>query len=80
MEKKKIISVMALLMVVSLTGCTTTNLSDININKAEPNCARQCTANYSQCISGWTQIGFRTETLTACKEALKLCVQTCPDK
>lgn len=61
-----------------VAGCTTTDLRDIDVSKAAPACARECTTAYSQCVSGGPSVGFKTETLGACKEALRLCVSTCP--
>ena len=74
--KKRLLLV--LLAVFLIAGCAY-SISDIDVNKTEPNCARQCTANYSSCVSG-PQIGFKTETLRACREAYSVCVQTCPAK
>jgi len=62
-----------------LQGCAY-SISEIDLSKTEPVCARQCTANYSSCVSGGNQIGFKTETLRACREAYSACVQTCPSK
>lgn len=56
-------------------GCAPT-LDDIDVSKKEPTCARQCTTTYSDCVARALAPGnFRS-----CKEALRLCVQTCPDK
>ena len=60
-----------------LLGCAY-SISDIDISKSEPSCVRQCTTTYSSCVSGGNQIGFKTETLRACQESYKVCVQTCP--
>jgi hypothetical protein len=62
-----------------LIGCAY-SIADIDISKKEPTCARQCTASYSSCVSVGNQIGFKTETLRACKEGYSACVSTCPDK
>ncbi len=62
-----------------LTGCAY-SISDIDVSETEPNCARQCTATYSSCVSGGNQVGFKTETLRACKEAYSVCIKTCPAK
>jgi len=62
-----------------LSGCAY-SISDIDVSKTEPNCARQCTATYSSCVSGGNQVGFKTETLRACKEAYSVCIKTCPAK
>ena len=56
------------------------SISDIDLSKVDPVCARQCTANYSACVSGGNQIGFKGETLRACREAYSVCVKTCPEK
>lgn len=60
-----------------LAGCV--GISDVDIKKAEPECARQCTTAYSACVST-SSIGTPTALFYQCKEALKLCVQTCPAK
>ena len=62
-----------------LSGCAY-SIADIDVTKAEPNCARLCTTTYSGCVSGGNQIGFKTETLRACREAFDACVKTCPVK
>ena len=62
-----------------LTGCAY-SIKDIDTSKVEPNCARQCTMTYSSCVSGGNQVGFKTETLRACREGYAACVNTCPAK
>lgn len=54
------------------------SINDIDVTKTEPSCTRQCTTAYSSCVSGGNQVGFKTETLRACREAFAACVQTCP--
>ena len=74
---KKLIYLLVMVMLVS--GCAY-SISKIDISKVESNCARECTKAYSQCVSGSPSVGFKTETLRACKEAYQLCIQTCPMK
>ncbi len=62
-----------------LTGCAY-SISDINVSNLEPACVRECSATYSSCVSGGPQIGAKTETLRACREAYSVCVNTCPPK
>lgn len=63
---------------ISLTSCAY-SISEIDISKKDANCVRQqCLSSYSSCVSSGNQIGFKTETLKACQEAYKICVQTCP--
>jgi len=62
-----------------LGGCAY-SIQDIDISKKDQACARQCTTSYSSCVSGGNQIGFKTETLRACREGYSACIQTCPDK
>jgi len=62
-----------------LSGCAY-SIRDIDVSKVESNCARQCTATYSSCVSGRNQVGFKTETLRACKEGYEACIKTCPEK
>lgn len=63
----------------ALSGCAY-SIADIDVSKKEPDCARQCTANYSQCVQAGPVVGFKTETLRACREAYAACVSTCPAK
>ena len=67
------------IVVTVLSGCAY-SIKDIDVSKIESNCARQCTTTYSSCVSGGSQIGFRTETLRACKEGYEACIKTCPAK
>lgn len=62
----------------SLFGGCAYSIADIDISKAEPTCVRQCSTSYSSCVSQGNQIGFKTETLRACRESYSVCVQTCP--
>ena len=62
-----------------LVGCAY-SIKDVDVSKVESTCARQCTATYSSCVSGGNQVGFKTETLRACKEGYEACIQTCPAK
>lgn len=70
----------ALLLIASLLSSCAYSITDIDISKYEPACVRQCSANYSSCVSQGNQIGFKTETLRACRESYAVCVQTCPAK
>ena len=70
----------ALLSLISLISGCAYSITDIDISKSEPTCVRQCSAHYSSCVSQGNQIGFKTETLRACRESYAVCVQTCPTK
>lgn len=72
-------SYISLLVVSLIVGCAY-SITDIDVSKSEPNCVRQCSAHYSSCVSQGNQVGFKTETLRACREAYAVCVQTCPTK
>lgn len=65
--------------VATLGGCAY-SIADIDLSKTDPACARQCTATYSQCVQAGPVVGFKTETLRACREAYAACVSTCPPK
>ena len=56
------------------------SIKNIDVSKAEPACARQCTIVYSDCVSRGNQVGFKTETLRACRDAYGACIATCPAK
>lgn len=73
------ISLAVSLCVFALTGCAY-SISDINVANSEPACVRGCSTTYSSCVSGGPQIGAKTETLRACREAYSVCVNTCPPK
>lgn len=62
-----------------LGGCAY-SIKDIDVSKVDSNCARQCSITYSSCVSGGNQVGFKTETLRACREAYEVCINTCPPK
>ena len=62
-----------------LVGCAY-SIADIDVSKSDPTCVRQCSTVYSSCVSGGNQVGFKTETLRACQESYKVCIQTCPAK
>ena len=68
-----------LLTTLFLTSCAY-SISDIDISKSEPTCVRQCSTTYSSCVSQGNQIGFKTETLRACRESYAICIKTCPTK
>jgi len=63
----------------TLAGCAY-SISDINTANSDPVCVRECAATYSSCVSAGNQIGLKTETLRACKEAYGVCISTCPPK
>lgn len=62
-----------------LVGCSY-SIKDIDVSKSEPSCVRECSSNYSSCVSQGNQVGFKTETLRACKESYSVCINTCPAK
>lgn len=63
----------------SLVGCAY-SIAEIDVSKYEPSCVRECSKSYSPCVSQGNQIGFKTETLRACKESYVICTNTCPTK
>ncbi len=72
---------MLLLSLVSLalTGCAY-SIKEVDVSKAEPECVRECTSDYSSCVSQGNQVGFKTETLRACRDAYEICISACPAK
>ena len=75
----KISLILSFLAITSLSGCAY-SISDIDVSNVDPVCARECAKTYSECVSGGNQVGFKTETLRACKEAYEACIKTCPQK
>lgn len=67
------------LIFLSFSGCSY-SIKEVDVSKAEPSCVRECSANYSSCVSQGNQIGFKTETLRACKESYEICINTCQVK
>ena len=67
------------LMPLSLVGCAY-SIKEVDVSKASPPCVRECSASYSSCVSQGNQIGFKTETLRACKESYEICISACPPK
>ena len=68
-----------LLLIVSIQGCSY-RITDIDVSNKESLCVRECTKSYSSSISQGNQIGFKTETLRAAKDAYSICISTCPIK
>lgn len=63
----------------SFVGCSY-SISEINVSDKDASCVRECSKTYSYSISQGNQIGFKTETLRAAKEAYVICTSTCPLK
>ena len=64
---------------VLLSGCAY-SISDIDVSHAQPACVRECSHAYGQCTTGGPVVGFKTETLRACRETYQICINTCPAK
>lgn len=64
---------------VVVSGCAY-SIKDIDTSKAEPSCVRECSHAYGTCAGSGPVVGFKTETLRACREAYEVCVNTCPMK
>ena len=62
-----------------LAGCAY-SITDVDVSNLEPSCVRECSTNYSSCVSAGNQIGLKTETLRACRESYVVCTNTCPPK
>ncbi len=72
-------AVFALVLAVTISGCSY-SISEIDVSNLEPECVRECSANYSECVSQGNQVGFKTETLRACRDAYVVCTNTCQQK
>lgn len=46
----------------------------------DKSCVRECSKSYSYSVSQGNQIGFKTETLRAAKDAYVICINTCDEK
>ena len=58
-----------------LAGCG--SIAEVDVSRYQPECARTCTTTYSSCITGPLVSGMQLER---CKQALDLCLKTCPLK
>lgn len=67
-----------LLSALVLSGCAY-SIQDVDVSRSDPVCVRQCTATYSACVSG-PQVGFKTETLRACRDGYAVCARSCSSK
>lgn len=59
------------------------SLRDINFAEKESNCGRGCLNTYSACAARSGDIplvNVHANVVTACKEALRACVSTCPSR
>ena len=63
----------------SLCGCAY-SIKDVDVSGLESSCVRECSKSYSSCVSQGNQVGFKTETLRACRESYVVCTSTCPAK
>ena len=72
-ESVKTLLMINLLAIILLAGCAY-SIANIDVSNKDSTCVRQCTANYSTCVSG----GRNSETLRACREAYSVCIETCP--
>lgn len=77
---KQLLNKSLLVFAPTLLSACAYSITDIDITKSEPVCVRQCSTSYSSCVSQGNQVGFKTETLRACRESYAVCVQTCPIK
>jgi len=62
------------------TGGCAYSIKDIEVSDLDPECVRECSKSYSSCASQGNQVGFKTETLRACRESFIVCTNTCPSK
>jgi len=68
----------SLIIIPLLLSACSYSISEIDVSKYEKTCVRDCSKSYSSCVSQGNQIGFKTETLRACRESYQVCVNTCP--
>ena len=70
MNKKLLITILTF----SLFGCV--SLADVDTSKKNPNCVRQCSTTASQCMGN----AITYPSVSGCRDAFKICTDTCPDK
>ncbi len=71
-------SIFYLVFVSVIFGGCAYRITDIDVSGKERQCVRECTKTYSLSISQGNQVGFKTETLRASKDAYQICINTCP--
>lgn len=53
----------------------------VDVSKKDPQCVRECTAQYAQCspkqLNG--PVASTSLAISGCKEALIICLQSCPE-
>lgn len=67
------------LMIFGLNGCAY-RITDVDVKGKDKSCVRECSKAYSFSISQGNQVGFKTETLRAAKDAYVVCINTCDDE
>ena len=73
----QLVRLAAVIGLTALVGCSY-SIKEIDVSGLEPTCVRECSNAYSNCVSQGNQVGFKTETLRACREAYSVCPSTCP--
>lgn len=62
----------------AISACTY-SIDDIDVASLQPECVRQCSISYSGCVAEGNAVGFKTETLRACRDGYSICTATCPE-
>ena len=65
------------LLIIFSSGCAY-SIRDIETAGKDAAAVRGCSASYSSCVSGGNQVGFKTETLRACRDSYAVCISSCP--
>lgn len=61
----------------ALGGCAPLpKINEVDTSKAQPDCVRQCTGQYSSCMPPVLE----PAVYRACHDAYQVCVNTCPAK
>lgn len=71
-------TIAVLLILIVVTGGCSYSIKEVDTSRSSPDCVRQCSSIYSSCVSGGNQVGFKTETLRACRDAYEICIKSCP--
>lgn len=72
---KKIIFLGSIIGII-FSGCAY-SISEIDTKGKNKECVRECTKTYSYSISQGNQVGLKTETLRAARDAYQICINTC---
>ena len=78
---KRVATGALLVIALALSGAAVADQVKLDVSKRDPQCVRQCTAQYAECspkqLSG--PVASTNLAISACKEVFVICLQSCPE-